>query len=140
MAALVSLLYLGLAHSLPSPSGYSLNLNNEENVLFPQIRYEVTAALGTPPQSFSFLLDTALSVLVVNDVQCWDCPSSQRFNRSASSSYRPVESVELGGAPAELGLEEVRLGDMRISNQTVASVRESADLGYDGADGVLVSL
>jgi len=64
---LISLLCLHLAYSLPPPSGYSLNLNNEENVLSPQLRYEVLAALGTPAQSFSLLLDTALSVLVVND-------------------------------------------------------------------------
>jgi len=136
---LISLLCLHLAYSLPPPSGYSLNLNNEENVLSPQLRYEVLAALGTPAQSFSLLLDTALSVLVVNDAQCWDCPSSQRFNRSASRSYQPVERMEIGGAAAELGLEEVVLGSMRVLNQTVVSVWESADLGYDGADGVLVS-
>lgn len=115
-------------------------LNNEENVYFTQIRYELTATIGTPPQTFALLLDTALSVFVVNDILCWDCPSSQRFNRTASMSYRAVERVEMGGAPAEVGKEVVVLGDLHVSDQTVVSVRESADLGYDGADGVLVSV
>ncbi|KAJ0410086.1 hypothetical protein ATCC90586_004936 [Pythium insidiosum] len=115
-----------------------LRLSNLQNY-----QYYADISLGTPPQTFSVLLDTGSSDAWVPAESCSVCRFHARFNASASSTFRllgdPFEGVYgSGDAYGELASDRLQLGGFVIPSFAFALIRnETGDIPTFVPDGVV---
>ncbi|GLE05090.1 hypothetical protein PINS_up014074 [Pythium insidiosum] len=115
-----------------------LRLNNMQNY-----QYFADISLGTPPQTFSVLLDTGSSDAWVPAESCAACGQHARFNAAASSTFRllgdPYEGLYgSGDAYGDVACDRLQLGAYEIPTFAFALIRnETGDIPSFVPDGVL---
>lgn len=125
-------------NSLAASSGPpTLSLQNA------QFSYYMPITLGTPPQTFSMILDTGSSVLWVPDSTCspLSCFNAQHyFNSTASSTYSRISGDTLsasygsGSASGYLGKDTLTFGNgaVRITKQEFGQATTQASITNNG--------
>lgn len=96
-----------------------------------------TVGVGTPPQEFKLIFETAYANMFIPSVKCTNCGDKKRYNSSASSTY--IEDgtyIQIGRDAGFRSIDRVILGDIVIENQTFAEMTKlEADfvpIPYDG--------
>ncbi|KAJ2962355.1 hypothetical protein NQZ79_g2514 [Umbelopsis isabellina] len=112
-----------------------------------QYSYYMDITLGTPPQSFSVIVDSGSWVLWVPDSTCSpsSCINAQHyFDSSASSTYSPVAGNSLdayygkGSAIGLLGSDTLSFGNgtISITNQEFGQAQIQTYITNNGNDGI----
>ncbi|KAF8893589.1 aspartic peptidase domain-containing protein [Infundibulicybe gibba] len=106
--------------------------------------YYGTVSIGTPPQTFSVILDTGSSDLWVTDNTCKTCDSSlSLFNPSSSSTFKSggqQTTIRYGSGEVagQVSSDSVTMGGFTINPQTFLSVDQtSQDLVDDPVSGIM---
>jgi cathepsin D len=109
--------------------------------------YFSTVEIGTPPQSFSVILDTGSSDLFVLDSTCSGCSDAALFDSSKSSTFSQQTStrptiITYGSGSVEgfIGTDTVSMGSFSVPSQAFLTV-EAMDQGLiDGSVSGLIGL
>ncbi|KAJ7312930.1 acid protease [Mycena albidolilacea] len=109
--------------------------------------YFSTVAIGTPPQTFSVILDTGSSDLFVLDSSCSGCSDAVLFDSSKSSTFSQQTStrptiITYGSGSVEgfIGTDTVSMGSFSVPSQAFLTV-EAMDQGLiDGSVSGLIGL
>lgn len=96
-----------------------------------------TVGVGTPPQEFKLIFETAYANMFIPSLKCTNCGDKKRYNSSASSTY--IEDgtyIQTGWDAGFRSIDQVTLGDVVIKNQTFAEMTELeanfVPMPYDG--------
>jgi hypothetical protein len=88
------------------------------------------------------LLDINHPYIQVDDKQCQECTTENRFIDKNSYSYVRERNMKVDGAEAQLGQDSMAFGPekfLRVTNQTFVIMKNKASARYKGWDGVLVA-
>ena len=113
---------------------------------FVNAQYTVEINLGNPPQTLDAVADTGSFELIVTSQVCTGCEPHRYFNSSNSSTFRKRGMVVethfgQGLVRSEANYDEVRLGRVRVTNQSVLlmqvnELRGFAEASYDAVMGL----
>jgi len=78
----------------------------------------------------------------VDDKQCQECTTENRFIDKNSYTYERERNMKVEDAEAQLGQDNMAFGPdkfLRVTNQTFVIMKNKAPSNYRGYDGFLVS-
>ena len=99
-------------------------------LVFNSSSYVTNITIGTPPQTFTVLLNTLVTGIWVPSALCPvdkynQCQNHRLYDQNASTTYMGLnQSAGLAGMTAEVSLDTVSLADMSVTNQSFAEVVE----------------
>lgn len=112
---------------------------NDDKLIF---GYRGIVSVGTPPQNFSILFDTGSTQLWIKSKSCPTCISSNLYNSSASSTFKPVQT---SASPIRyfdgtfvngiLGNDAVTVAGVKLDNFTFQQAVDYNDKGQ--IDGIM---
>ncbi|XP_038675944.1 gastricsin-like [Scyliorhinus canicula] len=135
-----ALKYRALFPNLPAQMGNEPLLNSLDTYYYGSI------TVGTPPQSFTVLLDTGSSNLWVPSVYCYStsCDNHAKFDPSQSSTFSSTGksfsmSYGAGSLSGYFGYDTVTVAGITISHQELglSKLEPGSYFGYAPFDGVL---
>ncbi|ODN83743.1 hypothetical protein L202_01835 [Cryptococcus amylolentus CBS 6039] len=93
--------------------------------------YLGTVHIGTPPQELLLVLDTGSADLWAAGADCANCGDGERFNPSASSTYKASSGTfsityGSGSASGDLGTDVVELANFTVPDITLAVVDQAS--------------
>lgn len=138
-----------LAHASQERQLHSSSDHYKLAVGFKSSRFIANLTVGTPPQSFSVLLNSYITGLWLPSAMCPVdkynmCKSHRRYDRNASTTYIDEgQTADLGGMLANLSMDTVSLAGLNVTNQSFAEVIEYNEAytsaPYDGLLGLGLS-
>ncbi|KAJ7073634.1 aspartic peptidase A1 [Mycena amicta] len=122
--------------SQDADGGHPVSLTN-----FLNVQYFAEITLGTPPQSFKVILDTASANLWVPSKKCFSpsCLGHSRYDSSKSATYKAngSEFSIAGSVEGFVSQDKLRLGDLEVPDQDFAEVTKEPGILLGKFDGVL---
>lgn len=132
-------------HLSPRQLSSSQSLTNYQNVPFTQSEYYANVTIGTPPQTFSVILDTASAYTYIPSTQCGhSCWGAFRFDSSKSTSFRmlpagPVSETSRGATiDGFLCGETITMGPFNADNVTFVLASSMTLASYQRFEGLIV--
>ena len=124
----------------------SLSLTNFQDVTCTQSEYFANVTIGTPPQSFSVILDTASAYIYIPSTQCdHSCWGAFRFDSSKSTTFRMLPAGPVGetsrGAIIDGFLcgEAITMGPFSADNVTFVLANSMTMASYQRYEGLIVT-
>jgi hypothetical protein len=108
------------------------------------MHYYATLFIGTPPKPFPFALSTSVNYILLDDINCYsvgDPLSSNKYNRSESSTYEEIDNTDKLVNRISLSRDTFTLCSEcdRVHRQHfVLTYLRGYNLDYANSDGLIV--